>query len=114
MPLNPGNERITFIHQAWTGVPDRYGVTGPVETETLVNGCSMQPLGGKENISNTTYADATAHCIAPANATTLSMVLSDYIKDAAGLRYRIISANSYKDWMGRTHHITFMVKYEEG
>ena len=114
MPLNPGNDTITFIHQSWSGTPDRYGVTGPVETQTVVLGCALQPLGGKDKITNTTYAEATSNCIAPANATTLGMKLDDFIRDAAGLRYRILSSNPYRDNWGRAHHVTFLVKFEEG
>jgi hypothetical protein len=114
MPLNPGNDKITFIHQSYNGTPDRYGVNGPVETATLVPGCSLQPLSGKEDITNSAFAMATSNCIAPANATTQAMALGDYIKDSAGTRYRILSSNPYKDWRGRLTHITFTVKYEEG
>ena len=114
MPLNPGNDTITFLHQSWMSGPvDRYGVAG-TQTSTVVTGCALQPLSEKDKIENTAYAEATSKCIAQANAATLAVVPDDFIVDAAGLKYRVMGIRPYRDNWGRTDHISFIVKYEEG
>lgn len=114
MPLNPGNDSVIFIKQAWNGTPDRYGVTGPVGTQFPVSGCSMQPAGAKEHLGDTLFAEATDHCIAPSNAVTLAAQQGDIIQGATGNQYRILGVNTYRDGWGRNSHITFVCKWEEG
>lgn len=114
MPLNPGNDTITFVHKEASGTVDQYGVPALVETSSAVTGCALQPTSEKDNITNTTYAEATNKCLTPATTFTLAIVPDDYLTDAAGLKYRIIGVRPYRDGWGRTDHITFICKWETG
>lgn len=115
MPLNPGNESITFVHvTTMVGTPVRYGVIPPIETTQVVLGCTLQPVSEKDKIADTTYSEATNVCITPTTSFTLAIVADDYLTDVAGAQYRIIGCRQYRDGQGRTDHITFLCKYEVG
>lgn len=115
MPLNPGNETITFVHvETMNGTPARYGVIPPLETSSVVRGCTIQPVSQKDRIADTVYSETTNVCITPTTDFTLSIVADDYLRDANGVKYRIIGPRPYRDGQARTDHITFLCKYEVG
>lgn len=114
MPLNPGNDTITFIQLRRTGQPDRYGVIQPTETTSVVRGCSLQPMSEKDQITNTTFSEATDKCLTPATDFVQAIEPQDFLADKDGVRYRIIGIRPYRDSWGRLDHITFLCKHEEG
>lgn len=114
MPLNPGNDTITFIHQSLTGTPDKYGVIAPTQTTSVVGGCALQPISERDKISDTTYSEATDHCITPVTSFVLTILADDFLQDAAGVKYRILGVRPYRDFWGRNDHVTFVCKYEVG
>lgn len=117
MPLNPGNDTITFQHSTLTpttGNTDKYGIVKPDFTTSVVNGCALQPVSQKDDVGATTHSEATHVCLSPATTFTMAMVPDDYLFDAAGVKYRIVGTRHYRDDWGRTDHITFLCEYEVG
>lgn len=113
MPLNPGNNTVTFALVSWNGTPDRLGVTGPVSTPYEQPGVSMQPISGGDKPADTQYSEATWKCIALANPVTSQAKAEDFIW-FNGVQYRIIFVKTYYDDWGRVDHITFMCKEQDG
>lgn len=113
MPLNPGNNTVTFYYP---GVPeDRlHKVTPIAPSSTVVAGCLMQPVAESDHVTDTAYSAATDKCIAPANATT-QLVEPEWFIQFNGLSYRVIGYRWFYDspW-GRLDHITFMCVQEQG
>lgn len=114
MPLNPGNDTITFTHVTTTGTPDRWGVIPPTNTSVTVRGCSLQSISDKDNIGNTTYSESTNKCITQFTAFTSTIVADDYLHEANGKTYRVTGIRTGRDAWARNDHISIMCKYESG
>jgi hypothetical protein len=72
-------------------------------------------MSGKEHLSETMFTESTDRCVAPANSTTLAAVPGDFIQYGDKLmKYRILDIRPFRDGWGRTDHITFICKFEEG
>jgi hypothetical protein len=113
MPLNPGNDTVTFHLTSWTGPADRLGITGPVKASQDQTGCFMQPVSVSDHINDTQYSAATWKCISPASTLTQQVKAEDSLT-FEGVNYRILGSKSYKDFWGRLDHITFMCREENG
>lgn len=113
MPLLPGNDTVVFDLQTYDGTPGKYNVVGPVSHTHTVVGCFVQPISVSDNLTDTTYSDATTKCIAPSNDVTLAAQSEDKIL-FQGLTYRIVGTKAYRDFWGRNVHVTFICKEQEG
>lgn len=113
MPLNPGNDTVTFDGKAYTGTPNQYGVNAIVHTVNNQGGCAMQPISGSDKINDTTYSEATWKCISPATPITQAIQAEDTLQ-FLGVTYRILFVKPYRDNWSRLDHITFMCKEENG
>lgn len=115
MPLNPGNQTLTF------NPPDAFVVdrlhTVPASSGlspfTQV-GCNLQPVTVKDKIDNTTYSDATDKAFTPYN-TSIGVVDAEwYLQDSNGDNYRILGAHNVADGRGRIYQGMFICKKESG
>jgi hypothetical protein len=113
MPLNPGNNTVTF-HNPGVVADRLHHVTSEPPSSTVVTGCLMQPVSEADKVSDTAYSEATDKCIAPVNATTVAAVAEWFI-EFNGDSFRIMGLRPFYDspW-GRLDHITFMCKNEGG
>ena len=113
MPQYPGNNTVNFITVTYDAAPDRLGVTGPRETSNSQVGCAMQPISGKDQITDTMYSEATWKCISPATSVTVPVEAEDFVQ-FNGDKYRVLMVKPFYDRWARLTHITFYCKEENG
>lgn len=108
--MRPGSDTVTFVKPGVTA--DRlHKVAAQAPSSADVKWCSFQPLGVKDDVSNTAFASATHRCIAPTNATTLACKAEDQLV-YKGQTYRVRGVRQYGDRYHRIHHITVFVEEE--
>lgn len=113
MPLNPGNNTVTFENPGV--IADRLHKVAPVDPSSdVVVGCLMQPVSESDKVTDTAYSAATDKCIAPVNDTTQACRAEWFIQ-FNGDNYRVLGVRPFYDSLwGRLDHITFMCKNEGG
>ena len=112
MPLNPGNDTVTFNFPGV--VNDRLHKVVGVSASTFdQSGCFVQPISVNDKVSDTEYSEATDRCLAPYTDDTQT-VKAEWFAVFGGRSYRILGAKPHRDNFGRGLHITFVLKVEDG
>ena len=114
MPLNPGNQTVTF-NPPGNFVVDKYHTvpasTGEVSfTQTGVN---VQTLSGKDKVSDTAYAEATHRVFTLYNTNTAG-VGAEWHAVLGSVSYRVLWNEIVPDQWGRNIYCQFVCKEEEG
>lgn len=117
MPLNPGNDTVTFHYPGV--VQDRlHNITALAPADTVQGGCSVQPVSVHDKISDTAYSSATDICLAPSNAFTQTVKAEWFIyfipTGTTQLTYRVLGTKPWRDLTGAPDHITFVCRQEMG
>lgn len=117
MPLNPGNQTITF-NPPGNFVVDKYH-TVPASTglsSFSQPGSNVQSTTVKDKVSNTAYAEATHRVFTPYNTST-SAVTGEWrivVPNRPGFSYRILGIELIPDTWGRYYFCEFVCKEEQG
>jgi hypothetical protein len=116
MPLNPGNQTLTFNPPGQFSVDRLHTVpaSSGLSSFTLTLCCNLQGMTVKDRIEDTAYAEATDKAFTPYNANTSAVTAEWYIQDAAGAKYRILGTHNTPDQWGRFYQCQFIVKKETG
>jgi len=104
--VNPGSDTVTFIAKGGSS-RDSLGNRIVVETSTVVKGCFFQPLRLDDKVADTQFASSTHRCISPATSVVLAINPEDRLT-YGGVSYRIVGKKVFRDWSGRTNHVTVM------
>lgn len=105
-----GREVITIVRRT-PGAPDRLGVRVPTETQQTVTGCSVQPLGTDEELSNVDRVITRWKLYAPAGTvlTVTDAVMSN------GVRYEVEGdPQTWPDIRGVPHHVECFLRRATG
>ena len=114
MPLNPGNQPLTF-NPPGNFVVDQYhkvpaSTTGSTFTQI---GCSVQTVTVKDKVSNTAYAEATHRVFTPYNTNTAA-VGAEWRAVNGSVSYRVLGIELVPDGWGRYYFCEFICKEEQG
>ncbi|HEX5119849.1 MAG TPA: hypothetical protein VFW65_32080 [Pseudonocardiaceae bacterium] len=105
-----GHQIITVIRRT-SGPPDRLGVPTQVETRHDVSGCSVQPVGTDEQLSNVDLVVTRWRLYAPADA---DVVVTDAVI-AGGLTYEVDGdPQVWPDIRGQPHHLEAYLRRATG
>lgn len=108
--MRPGSDTVTFVKPGV--VADRlHKITAVASSSEDVEWCSFQPLGVKDDISNTAFSSATHRCIAPTSDATLACKAEDQLV-YKGKTYRVRGTKQFGDRYGRIHHVTVFAEEE--
>lgn len=112
--MNPGWDTVYFVSLDPGEPPDRLGVAVQVLTSGsgAVPGCSFQPLGVKDAISDYEYSEATHRCIAPPTSIVLQCQSEDQLQ-FNGQTFRVMGVKTFWEH-GSVHHVDVMCKWENG
>lgn len=114
MPLNPGNQPLTFNPPGNFAVDQYHTVPASTTGTTFTQvGCSVQTTTVKDKVSNTAYAEATHRIFTPYNANTASAEAEWHIVDGS-VTYRILGRECNPDGWGRYYFCEFVCKEEHG
>lgn len=113
MPLNPGNQTVTF-NPPDNFVVDKYH-TAPAGTGTPFTqaGVNVQTASVKDKVSNTAYAEATHRVFTLYNANTATARAEWHIV-LGTVGYRILGVELVPDGWGRILFCQFICKEEGG
>ena len=114
MPLNPGNQAVTF------NPPGNFEVdrlhTQPASTglsSFTQPGCNLQDISVKDKVDNTAYAEATDKVFTPYN-TNIAGVDAEWHMTYNGDDYRVLGVHNTPDALGRIYQGLFILKRETG
>ena len=114
MPLNPGNQSVTFnppgrfVVDQYHKVPASTGLASFVQT-----GANVQTVTMKDKVDNTAYAEATHKVFTPYNGNTAAVEAEWYVA-FGGKSYRVIGDHLAMDGWGRIFQCEFICKEEQG
>ena len=113
MPLNPGNQTVTF------NPPGRFVVdrlhTAPASSglsSFSQSGSMIQSASVKDKVDNTAYAEATDKIYTPYNASVGAVSAEWYIAWGSN-NYRILGCHFEPDAYGRVFQAQFICKEED-
>lgn len=118
MPLNPGNQTLTFnppgnfVVDKYHKVPASSGLTSFTQS-----GSSVQTVTVKDKVSNTAYAEATHRVFTPYNTNTAAAAAEWRIvppNAPANFSYRVLGIELVPDGWGRYYFCEFICKEEQG
>lgn len=113
MPLNPGNQTVTFNPPGRFVVDRLHTVPASSGLSPFIQGGSMIQIAGvKDAVDNTAYAEATNKIYTPYNANTSSVCAEWYIAHS-GANYRILGCHFEPDAYGRVFQCEFICKEED-
>lgn len=105
-----GRDTITVVHRT-AGTPDNLGVPAKIETRRQVAGCSVQPLGTDELLSDVDRVITRWKLYAPA-ATALTT--ADAV-ESNGLLYEVDGdPQVWSDTRGVPHHLECLLRRATG
>ncbi|MEZ0366807.1 hypothetical protein ACAG26_24340 [Mycobacterium sp. pUA109] len=101
------------IGSATAGALSRKGIPAVSYEDTTVDGCSVQPVSVKEDVTNIDYAIGKFNIFLPPVPAALACKTTDHITDANGTVYRVIGT---KVWYrsGVPHHVTVVAEIPSG
>lgn len=116
MPLNPGNQTITFnppgnfVVDKYHKVPASTGLSSFSQP-----GTNIQAVTVKDKVANTAYAEATHRVYTPYNTNT-SGVTAEWriVPQGKSVSYRILGIELIPDGWGRYFFCEFVCKEEQG
>jgi len=114
VPLNPGNQTLTFnppgnfVVDQYHKVPASSGVTSFPQI-----GCSVQTATVKDKVSNTAYAEATHRVFTPYNTNTAAVEAEWHVVNGPST-YRVLGIEANPDAWGRYYFCEFICKEEQG
>lgn len=113
MALYPGNDAVTFVSKSDTGAEDRLGVKAPEEVSTVQPGCSLQPMGVRDQIGNTQFSSASHKCISPPTEVVAACKAEDRL-EFGGVDFRVVGVKKYRDFRGRLDHVDIYAEEQHG
>jgi hypothetical protein len=115
MPLNPGNQTLTFNPPGQFSVDRLHTVPASSGLSSFVQpGCNLQSMTVKDRVENTAYSEATDRLFTPYNASTGAVTPEWYAVDSAGAKYRVLGTHNVGDQWGRFYQCQFVLKKEAG
>lgn len=110
--MKRGADTVTFVKDTPSSSFDRQG--NPIMDEDLTDlpHCWVQPMGVKDQVSNTIYSEATHRIIAPPAGAALSCKAEDFI-EFDGVRMRVVGVKVHRN-RGMVDHVTVIAKEEHG
>lgn len=117
MPLNPGNQTITFNPPSYGNfVVDQYH-TVPASSSDLSSftqtGANVQTATVKDRVANTAYAEATHRVFTLYNSNTAT-VKAEWRIGNGSVTYRVIGVELVPDQWGRNLFCQFICAEEQG
>lgn len=114
MPLNPGNQTVTFnppgnfVVDQYHTVPASTGLSSFTQT-----GVNIQTATVKDRVSDTAYAEATHRMFTLYNANTGGVTAEWHVVNGS-VSYRVLGKELIPDQWGRNLFCTFVCKEEQG
>lgn len=110
--MKRGADTVTFVKDTPSLSVDRQG--NPIMDESLTDlpHCWVQPMGVKDQVSNTIYSEATHRIIAPPAGPALSCEAEDFIV-WEGTRMRVVGVKVHRN-RGMVDHVTVIAKEQHG
>ena len=114
MPLNPGNQTLTFnppgnfVVDQYHKVPASAGLTSFTQS-----GSNVQTLSVKDKVANTAYAEATHRVFTPYNTNTSGVTAEWHVLNGSH-DYRVLGIELIPVGWGRYYFCEFICKEEQG
>lgn len=104
-----GYDTITIVHRS-DGPPDDLGVATVTETQTVVTGCSVQPLSTEEELSDVDRVVTRWRLFAPPDTV---LTATDAVL-VAGVLYEVDGDPQVWTWAGTPHHLVCLLRRATG
>lgn len=110
MTTYTGRQAVTLVRRS-PGPPDAYGVYARVETRETVTGCSVQPLGSDEQLSDADRVTTRVKLFAPAGTV---LTATDAV-ETGGVVYEVDGDPEFwTDHRGTPHHVECLLRRATG
>lgn len=105
-----GRQTVTVVHRT-DGPPDNLGVPTVVETQTVVTGCSVQPVSTTEDVSDVDQVISRWRLFLPAG---IAMTAVDNVI-ANGMVFSVDGdPQTWSDLGGKPHHTECYLRFATG
>jgi hypothetical protein len=108
-----GTQTVT-VQSAQAGTPDRKGIPATNYVAYTWQGCSLQPMEVREEVTNIDFLINKFRLIGPPTSVGLAVKTTDHIVDANNVTYRVIGTKIPPSRKGIPHHVEVLLENPSG